>query len=141
MTSLLLLLSILAVDPIEAKVITENNIKYVCLLPEPAQKLLELRLDFPLLQKQVLKYAELVEIGEAENERLNQAISDLSGQLAAQNQVNTILQAALNEPTPWYKKSSFWAVAGVFFGVGMTVLIYEVLEHDHSNLATTTTNP
>jgi len=139
MISLFLLFTIFGVEPVEAKVITENNIKYVCLLPGPAQDLLELRLSYPLLQKQVLKYEELLAVNAVENDRLGQSISDLSNQLDAQNQVINILQLAVKEPTPWYKQPSFWAVTGILLGVGVTVLLYESIENENDRIATTTT--
>jgi hypothetical protein len=129
---------VLGVEPIQAKVINQNGIDYVCLVPNDAQKLLQLRLDFPIIEKKLQQYEELIALDEAENTRLMNAVTDLSVQLTAQSQVNEILQQTLSAPVPWYKRPSFWAVAGIFIGVGTTVLVYELVPHNHEKLATTT---
>lgn len=138
-----LLYILLAVEPIDARVINQNGTNFVCVLPDAAQKLLQLRLDFPILEKQIKKYDELVSAQDAENERLIKATSELSEQLVLQNQVNDILRTALNAPEPWYKRPSFWAGVGVVVGVGMTVLVYELVQQAHNDkeVLSTTTSP
>jgi hypothetical protein len=139
MNALLLSLWILlGVEPIEATVINQNGIDYVCIVPNDAQKLLQLRLDFPIIEKKLQQYEELIALDEAENTRLANAMTDLSIQLTAETQINEILQQVLAAPVPWYKRPSFWAVAGIFIGMGTAVLVYELVPHDHEKLATTT---
>jgi hypothetical protein len=131
-----LLLS-LGVEPIEARVINQNGTNFVCLLPDDAQRLLQLRLDFPILQNKIKKYEELVVVQEKENERITNAASDLSDQLGIENQVNEILRSALSMPEPWYKRPTFWAMAGVVLGAATAVLIYEWVDSTHNAKTTT----
>lgn len=130
----------LGTEPIDARVINQDGTNFVCLLPDDAQKLLQFRLDFPLLQKQVLKYEELVAVQEKENERITKAASDLSDQLTIENQVNEILRSALSAPEPWYRRPAFWAMAGVVLGVATTVLVYELVDNAHNEKFATTTS-
>ena len=139
LATIVVLLS-LGVEPIDARVINQNGTDFVCLLPNDAQKMLQLRLDFPLLQKQAEKYEELAVVQEKENERLTRAAADLSDQLAIENQVNEILRSALSAPEPWYKRPAFLTLAGVVLGAATTILVYELVDKTNSEKLATTTS-
>jgi len=133
MIYLLALLLLGVDDPPDIRVINQNGNPFVCFVPSDAQKLLELRLNFPLLQLKSEKLEQSNLIRDAEIQKLEGNLEDLSNQLLEQKKTTEQLEAEIAKPIPWYKHPAFWAFTGMVMGVTLYISLDKLLTHSTTN--------
>jgi len=90
---------------------------------ESAQRLLQMRIDFPKIQLKLVNLEDLVEVKDLEIATLLTANDTL---LETKNFLKTTvidLQGRLDDTATWYRSPYFWYAVGLATGVGITVAI------------------
>jgi hypothetical protein len=113
----------------DVRVMHQGEQSFVCFTPEDAQKLLQLRLDFPLLKLKSEKLEESNLIRDMEIRKLTNSVEDISEKLIEQQALVKQLDAEVNKKPAWYKHPVFWAFAGITIGVATYYLIDKNTEH------------
>ncbi len=126
MCNLLFSLFVMLTNPPDVKVIQQNKNSYVCFPPADAQKLLQLRLDFPNLQLKLEKLESLVLLADTQRQKLQLQLDDVSLALSEQYEVNTQLEQELEQKPEWYKNTTFYALVGFVSGVFLGVVVDQV---------------
>jgi len=108
----------------DVRVINQGDQSFVCFTPDDAQKLLQLRLDLPLLQLKSEKLEESNLIRDTEIRKLTASEEDLSDKLIDQQAFMKQLEVEINQKPVWYKHPVFWAFTGIAIGA----LVYYVID-------------
>jgi hypothetical protein len=118
------------VDNTDIRIIEEDGASFVCFTPEDTKKLLQMRLDLPLLELKAQKLEESNVLRDAELVKLRTSNDEMYAQLLDQKTLSKRLEADLNKKNVWYTHPIFWAVVGFTLG-GMTYLLIDNLVGDH----------
>ena len=88
-----------------------------------AQKLLQMRIDFPKLQLTIKKQEDLLVVKSKEITTLEHILANLSEQKTILLDEHVRLQQQLTDVTAWYNNPYLWACVGIVFGTGTTILV------------------
>lgn len=119
-----------SVDNTDIRVLEEDGASFVCFTPEDTKKLLQMRLDLPLLEMKAQKLEESNLLRDAELVKLRASTDEMYAQLLDQRTLSKRLEADLNKKQVWYTHPIFWAVVGFTLG-GTTYLLIDNLVGDH----------
>lgn len=94
-----------------------------------AQVLLQMRMDYPKLELQLVKSKELIEIKDQEIFALGEANTNLNQQIVEFKNQNVELQKQIEKRDSWYRSPYLWFTVGVVAGAALAVgLTYAINE-------------
>jgi len=117
-----LLASTAQVHAQDAQVGVINNKKYVCLEPLFAKDLLQIRINFPKLEEKIKDLEALIIILDEEVKQYDQLQFTLTKKAEYLLQQTVSLNKKLEAANSWWRSPYLWGVAGVFLGVGGSLL-------------------
>ena len=114
-------------DVVDARSILLDNEPFVAFDLVSAQKLLQMRIDFPKIKLKLAKLEDLVETKDLELGKLTSANASLLDANSFLKTTVADLATKLDSKDAWYRSPYFWYVAGLLTGVGATIsIVYAV---------------
>ena len=111
---------------VDAREIILDNLPFVAFDRDSAQRLLQMRVDFPKMELKLEKTAELLTGLNHEIRLLDKANLNLIEQSVQLVNGNIELQQALDDRDRWYKSPYFTFVCGLLIGAGGAITMFYI---------------
>lgn len=111
----------------DVKVIQQDNVDYVCFDQAASQVLLDMRLKYPLLEKENTLLKDQVTTKEAQIIKWQMGAENLTSQIVILTDSNAALQTKIDSSNAWYKSNILWTAVGFVVGVGITIGVVKAL--------------
>lgn len=108
-------------------IIKQNGMSYLCFDQDASQILLDMRLKYPLLEKENVLLKDQVKIKEEEIVKWQSGAENLTAQLAILAESNTDLQKKIESSNAWYRSNILWTAVGLVVGTGITIGVVKAL--------------
>ncbi len=110
-------------SPVDSRAITIDGKPFVAFDRESAQKLLQMRIDFPKLELTIQKQNELLHTKSSEISVLESSLTNLYTQKEILLTESINLHKRLVAAYAWYKSPYLWVCVGLVVGTSATILV------------------
>jgi hypothetical protein len=107
------------INPLDVKVIKQGITEYVCFDAKSAQSLLQLRIDYSVLQQKNEKLESMAVLSDLESQRLQHQLDEMMLELDDQAQLTVQLENLLNNEHKWYKDPMVYGFVGMITGLAL----------------------
>jgi len=110
--------------PPDVRVQIIDGKKFVCFTEADSLVLLQMRLDYPKLQLQLVKQDELIMIKDQEITALTVVQRNLNDQIKFYKEENAKLQKEVDSSMAWYRSPYLWFGVGAMVATGASIGIF-----------------
>ena len=113
-----------ASDPPDVRVQVIDGNKFVCFTQADSLVLLQMRLDYPKMQLNLVKQDELIGIKNQETTALTVVQNNLNDQIKFYKEENVRLQKEIDSSMAWYRSPYLWFGVGAIVATGASIGIF-----------------